>query len=160
MVRNVYLTALKLLARRSYSRERLREKLLAKKLDLAAIETVLNQLASEKYLREEEYRQQQIAKLLNKKWSSGLVREKLQQESLEVTAEEIAAVQRDLQITSEEAIRSLIRRKLPRQMPTDRIKFLQLQAKIGRFLQSKGYRYEEFRLILATEIKQLLGIEE
>jgi len=143
-----YSYLIKILSMRDYSEHKLREKLREKKFPPEDCEAAINEIKSRGYLREDSYTEARIKGFMNKGYSINYVRQKLAQEQLSVTDEQIEEVFREHQITEESQIERLAQKKIGTKSELD----FDQQSKILRYLMTKGHNYSESKKILKNLI--------
>lgn len=144
-----YLYLVKLLSARDYSEHKLREKLREKKHPADEIESAINEIKARGFLREAAYTQARVKTFMEKGYSPDYIRQRLAEEHLSVTDEEIQAVFEEYHLTPEVQIDRLIRKKIQGATELDYSE----ENKILRFLLSKGHDFGESKKVL----KMVLG---
>lgn len=138
-----YNYSLKLLAKRDYSKSKLRKKLVEKFPD-QDIDSTIDLLVEKNFLREEEYARIRIKSLLLSGYSNSFIQQKLQQEELNVSEEFINKVKTDNGLEKDSSILSLIQKKMRyKTVPVSEVELLKLKHKLLNFLASKGHNLEE-----------------
>ncbi len=107
-----YNSAIAHLARKDYSRFKLRKKLVEKGHERGTVEEVLDELIERNYLREDLYKEARIKGLLRKGYSFNAVSYKMSQEMCPATEEEIFAVAGENDLTGNDQLRELIEKKV------------------------------------------------
>lgn len=107
-----YDSALAHLARKDYSRYKLRKKLIEKGHDRAVADEVLDELIDKRYLREELYREGRIKGLLRKGYSYSAVSYKMSQEMCPASEDEIAEVANEMELGPNNQLWELISKKV------------------------------------------------
>ena len=131
-----YLYLIKLISFRDYSEHKLREKLREKKYPANEIDSAINEIKTKGYLKEELYTEARVKGFMNKGYSPNYIRQKLAQEHLTVTEEEIDR---------------LARKKMHGKTEFD----YEGQSKILRFLLSKGHDFGTSKKVLKSIIGEL-----
>ena len=150
----VYNYAIRLLAKKDYSKFKLTQKLLSRDFDQLQIENAINLLEEKKFLNESEYIRQKIKSLLNKNYSDEYIVQKLELEKLFPTQVEINSVKEELGINNYEMIDKLIRKKIGHKgVPKEFEQKMKLKQKIFTHLYSKGYTFEEFQPLVEKYIE-------
>jgi regulatory protein len=146
--KEAYSYIVKLLSSREYSEHKLREKLKTKKFPANEIDDAITEIKAKGYLREEVYTEGRVRGLMNKAYSVNYIRQKMAQEHLNVSEEEIQEIFNENDISEEEQIERLVRKKLGTKTNLD---FVQ-QGKILRYLISKGHDFSTSKKVLKTVI--------
>ena len=144
MSTKAYSYIVKLLSSRDYSENKLREKLQEKKFPANEIDDALNEIKGRGYLRENVYNEARIRGFMNKNYSPHYIKQKLNQEHLDVSIEQIEEVFYENQVSTQNQIELLIRKKMNGKTEQE----LKEQNKILRYLISKGHDFEESKRIL------------
>ncbi|MBC77413.1 MAG: hypothetical protein CME64_15520 [Halobacteriovoraceae bacterium] len=138
-----YNYSLKLLAKRDYSKFKLRQKLASRFSD-EEIEEAIELLLEKNFLREEEYARIRIKSLLISGNSNSLIKLKLENEELKVSDDLINQVKEDNGLGEASSIEELIRKKMRhKEVPVCDNELLKLKHKLLNFLASKGHNLEE-----------------
>lgn len=143
-----YSYLVKIISSRDYSEHKLREKLREKKFPPEDCEAALSEIKARGYLREDAYTEARIKGFMNKGYSVSYVRQKLKQEHLTVTDEQIEEVFGEHRTSEEDQIERLAQKKIGTKSGLD---FAE-QGKILRFLLSKGHDYSKSKKILKSLI--------
>lgn len=138
MSKQAYSYLVKLLSSRDYSEHKLREKLREKKYPANEIDDALNEIKSRGFLREEAYAEARIKAFMSKGYSINYIKQKLHQEKVEVTEDQIHGVFEEHRETEIEQIKRLLAKKL-RNIPEDREEAYKEKQKALRFALSKGH---------------------
>lgn len=141
-----YKYLIKLLSIRDYSEYKLREKLREKKYPADEIEMAISEIKARNFLREEFYTEARIKGFMNKGYSPNYIRQKLKQEYLSVSDDEINAVFTEHKLTSHDQICHLIQKKIRGKNELD----YKEESKILRFLLSKGHDFDESKKIIKS----------
>jgi regulatory protein len=129
-----------LLSRQDYPEGKLRSKMREKGYDEQTRDEVIERLHEFGYIREEAYIRTRIKSLLNKGYSAYYITQKLSEENLNVTINEIEDLYVELDFNLNSSIEKLIEKKLRSlTKETDKQK---KREKIVRFLASKGHRID------------------
>ncbi len=139
----------KLLSAREYSEHKLREKLKEKKFPANEIEDALSEVKARGYLKEEVYAEARIRGFMNKSYSINYIRQKMAQEHLSVDEDTIQEIFEDNQMSEEQQIERLARKKIGTKTSLD----FNDQSKILRYLISKGHDFSLSKKVL----KSVLG---
>lgn len=107
-----YDSALAHLARKDYSRHKLKKKLREKGHESPVINEVLDELIEKRFLREEIYKEGRIKGLLRKGYSYGAVSYKMAQEMCPATEEEILAVANEMELGPDHQLWDLVSKKV------------------------------------------------
>jgi regulatory protein len=145
-----YMYLIKILSARDYSEHKLREKLREKKYPADEIENALNEIKSKGYLREEAYAEARVKAFMHKGYSPDYIRQKLNQEHVAVTNEEIEAIFREYQTSPEEQIDRLVRKKMHHKTEFT----YEEESKILRYLISKGHDFGAAKKIMKNIITE------
>lgn len=146
-----YVCALALLAGQDYSEYKLRQKLRQKGYAGEELDETLARLKEKNYLREGEYKKLLAKKLMRKGQADGLVKRRLEQEHLQIDATELGELRDDCGVAQEDALAQLVAKKLRGQAwPTEMEARQKLQAKVYRFLLSRGYSYQDAKRALTA----------
>ncbi len=146
-----YLYLIKLISFRDYSEHKLREKLREKKYPANEIDSAINEIKTKGYLKEELYTEARVKGFMNKGYSPNYIRQKLAQEHLTVTEEEIEDIFSEYHVSVEEQIDRLARKKMHGKTEFD----YEGQSKILRFLLSKGHDFGTSKKVLKSIIGEL-----
>ncbi len=138
MSKQAYSYLVKLISARDYSEHKLREKLREKKFPANEIEDALNEIKSRGYLREEAYSEARIKAFMSKGYSVSYIKQKLQQEKLTVSEDQIQDIFQEHRETEEDQIRRLLGKKL-KVIPEDKEEAYKEKQKAVRFALSKGH---------------------
>jgi SOS response regulatory protein OraA/RecX len=137
-----YSYLVKLLTGRDYSehklKEKLQEKVRAKKFPADEAQKALNEIKERGFLREESYAEARIKAFMHKGYSANYIRQKLNQEKVSVTEETIYEIFEEYRITEKDQIERLIQKKL-RSIPEDKEEAYKERQKAIRFAISKGH---------------------
>jgi len=146
-----YVYALALLAGQDYSEYKLRQKMQLKGYAGEELDEALVRLKEKNYLREGEYKNLLAKKLMRKGQADGLVKRRLEQEHLQIDAGELSELREDCGVAQEDALAQLVAKKLRGQpWPTEMEARQKLQAKVYRFLLSRGYSYQDAKRALTA----------
>jgi len=137
-----YLLAIKMLAKKDYSRHKLSKKLIDRKFEKAIVNEVIDYLVEEKYLKEEYYIEARIKGFMYKNYSPDYIQQKLNQEFCYPEMEQITTIFREYNYDSEFQIKDLIRKKL-NLMTVEKDNAQKSREKLIRFVLSKGHSYGE-----------------
>ncbi len=146
-----YMYLVKLISARDYSEHKLREKLKEKKYPQDEIEKSLSELKAKGYLREELYTEARIKGFMHKGYSPDYIRQKLAQEHLSVTTEEIDLIFSEYRISVEDQIERLAKKKMAKKTEFD----FAGESKILRYLLSKGHDFSKSKTIIKALIGEL-----
>lgn len=150
-----YLYLIKLLSARDYSehklKEKLQEKIRAKRFDTAEATSALNLVKEQGYLREEAYAEARVKGFMSKGYSPNFIRQKLSQEHLTVTDESIGEIFSECRISKEDQIERLARKKMGVKTVFD----FDDESRILRFLISKGHDFSSSKKVLKALIQEV-----
>jgi len=151
-----YLYLIKLLSARDYSehklKEKLQEKVRAKRFPADEAESALNLVKEQGYLREEAYAEARVKGFMSKGYSPDFIRQKLAQERLTVTDETIGEIFSEYRISEEDQIERLARKKMGSRTSFD----FDDETRILRFLISKGHDFSTSKKVLKSLIQQVV----
>lgn len=145
-----YTYLIKIISMRDYSEHRLREKLREKKYSQNEIDSAIDEIKTRGYLREKAYTQSRIRSLMEKGYSSNFIGQKLAEEQLSATSDEIDAVFLEYRLTSEDQITRLLQKKMQGKTEID----FEGESRLLRYLISKGHEYSNSKKILKSLISQ------
>lgn len=151
MSTKAYSYIVKLLSARDYSEYKLREKLKEKKFPANEIDDALTEIKARGYLREEAYNEARIRGFMNKNYSPNYIKQKLNQEHLDVNVEQIEELFSENQVSTEDQIEVLVRKKMHGKTEFD----YEGQNKILRYLISKGHDFDESKRVLKAVIAEV-----
>lgn len=143
---NTYKHAIRLLTRQDYSEYKLRTKLSAKQFPLNDIDDAIEILTNQKYLRDEFYAESRIKVLIRNNYGPSYIEQKLKQEHLKTSGQQILDVYDEMRITIKSQIDNLIQKKIPTRIPEDHKEREKIKIKIYNFLYSKGHSTEDVSL--------------
>lgn len=146
--KEAYSYIVKLLSSREYSEHKLREKLRTKKFPANEIDDALTEIKAKGYLREEVYTESRVRGLMNKAYSPNYIRQKLAQEKLTVSEEEIQEIFQENHVSEEEQIERLVKKKVGSKTNLD----FDQQGKILRYLISKGHDFSTSKKVLKATL--------
>ena len=138
MSSNPYSYALKLLAKRDYSRAKLRDKLLQREFPPEEIDEALDELIEKKYLREDYYAEARVKGLMHKGLSPTMIKYRLSEEDCQVTLEFIETIYNEYKLSSDDQIQELLAKKL----------------RSSRVDHSNGLSYEAKQKIVASVVRK------
>ncbi|AUN96673.1 regulatory protein RecX [Bacteriovorax stolpii] len=138
MSKQAYSYLVKLLSSRDYSEHKLREKLREKKFPANEIEDALNEIKERGFLREEAYSEARIKGFMSKGYSASFIKQKLQQEKLDVSEEYIYEIFDEHRVSEAEQIKKLLAKKL-KGLSEDKEEAHKERQKAIRFALSKGH---------------------
>lgn len=160
MKQSAYQYSLYLLSGQDYSEYKLRQKLKLKGFEAPEIEETLTRLIEKNYLRQEEYQRLLTRKLIAKGYSDSLIKRRAEQESLQIDSTDLQAQRSDLDLSSQDIIIQLIKKKLrSRSIPTDKLEKQKLKDKVLRFVLSKGHSYQDCKTAIESEFKTFMEAE-
>lgn len=143
-----YIYLVKIISARDYSEHKLREKLREKKYPADEIDSAINEIKSKGYLREDLYAEARVKAFMHKGYSPDYIRQKLSQEHLSITDEEIEAIFAEYRTSPEEQIERLVRKKMHGKTEFDYAG----ESKILRYLISKGHDFGTAKKIMKSII--------
>ena len=151
MSQQAYTYLVKILSARDYSEHKLREKLREKQYPANEIEAAIADIKAKGFLREEVFTESRIRTFMNKGLSVNHIRQKLQQEHLQATDEQIQEIFDENQISEDQQIERLARKKMGSKTDLN----FDDQGKILRYLISKGHDYALAKKVLGTLVSEL-----
>lgn len=151
-----YLYLIKIISSRDYSEHKLREKLREKNHPADEIESAINEIKAKGYLREEVYSEARVKGFMDRGYSPDYIRQRLAQEHLTVTDEEIKAVFTEYRMTPEDQIDRLIRKKIQGKTEFDYAG----ENKILRYLLSKGHDFGDSKKTMKSIIGEVASQAE
>ena len=98
-MQDCYQSAIKLLTKRDYSRFKLQQKLSDKGYPSSDIHSTIEILLEKKYLREDYYTEARIKGLLRKNYGPYYIQQKLNEEEITCSFEEIDQISKDIQLS-------------------------------------------------------------
>lgn len=143
-----YMYLVKILSGRDYSEHKLREKLRERKHPADEIDWAINEIKAKGYLHEDVYAGARVKAFMDKGYSPDYIRQKLAQEHLSVTNEEIEEVFVEYRVSLEDQIDRLVRKKMHGKTEFD----YEGESKILRYLLSKGHDFAESKKIMKSII--------
>lgn len=146
-----YVYLVKILSARDYSEHKLREKLKERKFPADEIEDAIGEIKNKGYLREEVFAAARIKVFMQKGYSPDYIRQKLEQEHLSASEEEIAVVFAEYRTSPEEQMDRLVRKKMQGKRDLDYAE----ESKILRYLISKGHDFGDAKKIIKTIITEV-----
>lgn len=146
-----YLYLVKIISARDYSEHKLREKLRERKYPADAIEHAISEIKAKGYLREEVYAEARVRSFMDKGYSPDYIRQRLAQEHLSLTDEEIGNVFEENHLTPEDQIDRLARKKMKSQTEFD----YENENKILRYLISKGHDFSQSKKVIKAIISEM-----
>lgn len=136
----IYQDALKLLAKRPYSRQRLQQKLVEKGHEQSKVEEEIERLDRESLLREDLYIDARVRGLMRKNLGPLLIQKKLKEEGIHCSLGEIREIFRENGITEAQQQQAILKKMAINPTAGDSsFKNLQLLARAQRKLHSKGH---------------------
>ncbi len=135
---------MQLLSRRDYSRARLREHLLTKGYLIEDIEGAINEFELKGLFSEERYIEVKLRGWIRKGCGPNYIQNKLYQEDINLSQEEIISYYEAMETTVEECARQVLTKKLKTIKITVE-KRKALKFKMVNFLKSKGFDYKDFK---------------
>ncbi len=141
-----YQLAVKLLAKKSYSQFKLREKLFSHDCPEAETDAVIEYLINKRWLREDFYIEARVKGLMLKGYHPRYIQSKLAEEHVSIDQEYILTIFSDYDLSLDQLIRDLIEKKTRHLTDNDldsEEKRLKTRHKLIRYLMSKGYHDTE-----------------
>lgn len=149
--KEAYNHAMRLLARKDYSRYKMETKLKEKGFERNLAKDVVEELVEKRYLREELYIESRVKGLIRKGWSQDKVIRHLEQECCVVTSDEIDEILNESGINTNEILLHQIQKKWGYGFLTEELSWEQKQKKkekVLRYLVSKGHQFSESKAAL------------
>ena len=143
---SAYTYLVKILSLRDYSEFNLREKLKERKYSFDEIENAICEIKNKGYLREDLYASSRIKIFMEKGYSPTYILQKMEQENITITLENIDAVFNEHQISHEDQIERLVRKKIQGKSDFD----FKSENKILRYLISKGHDFSLAKKIMTN----------
>lgn len=144
MKKSCYNYSLDLLAKQDYSIYKINQKLKQKEFSKSEIQETIDLLIQKNLLREENYINIQVQKLIHKGYSSQYIIQKLECESIIVSSDIIEQIRKSLDQDEIASTKQLIRKKISgKKVPTNELELEKFKSKIMYYLGSKGYSIEE-----------------
>lgn len=134
--------AIKLLARKDYSKFKLEKKLEEKNFGTETISNVLNDLIEKKYFIEKVYQEGRIKGLIRKGYSFEAIFFKMEQEKCPTTRCEISTIAEELKIDENSILEKLIEKKVRLESENFKNK-KKFREKVLRFAQSHGHNLSQ-----------------
>ena len=138
MSQQAYSYLVKLLSGRDYSEHKLREKLKFKKYPANEIDAAINEIKAKGYLREDAYSEARIKAFMNKGYSVNYIKQKLHQEKVQVSNDQITEVFDEYHESELDQIKKLLAKKL-KTLSSDKEEAYKEKQKAVRFALSKGH---------------------
>lgn len=135
-----YLSAIKLLSHKDYSRFKLANKLRDRGHHDNVIEDTIDLLVEEKYLREDYYKEARIKGLLSKGYHPYLIFQKMDEERCPVTSEEVEKVLLEYDMSEDSILEDLILKKMRILDSLNISDESKKENKVIRFALSKGHQ--------------------
>ena len=107
-----YTYALRLLAKRDYSRAKLQEKLLQRDFDRDEVDSALDELINRNYLREDYYAEARVKGFMHKGLSPSMIQNRLNEENCKVDLDFIEKIYGEYQLDPTDQIKQLLEKKL------------------------------------------------
>ncbi|TNF25224.1 MAG: hypothetical protein EP319_16755 [Deltaproteobacteria bacterium] len=149
--KEAYSHAIRLLARKDYSRHKMEKKLIEKGFDRALAKEVVSELIEKRFLREELYVESRVKGLIRKGWSYEKVIHHLEQEKCPIDSSMIDEIIGESGIDTDEILMHQIQKKWGSQLFGEELTFEQKQKKkekVLRYLVSKGHHFSESKAAL------------
>lgn len=150
--KDAYYHSIRLLTRQDYSVHKIKTKLTDKRFSKEVVENVISELLEKKFLKEELYAGARIKGFMHKGYSVQFIIQKLAQESVTVTRDEVEEVFNEFNFTEEYQINYLIDKKARNQQIDDLVD-LNFKQKLLRFLLSKGHNYSQSQTLVTNYIR-------
>ncbi len=158
MSQQAYNYLIRLLSGRDYSEHKLREKLKLKKYPANEIDAAINEVKTKGYLREEAYSEARIKAFMNKGYSVNFIKQKLSQEKVQVSNDQITEVFDEYQESELDQIKKLLAKKL-KNISQDKEEAFKEKQKAARFALSKGHNPGAVFKVLKTNFNGQDAVE-
>jgi SOS response regulatory protein OraA/RecX len=130
--------AIKILARKDYSRSKLIQKLKDRECPRDEIEPVIDLLIEKQWFKEELYTEGRTKYFVRKGYHPKTIKTRLAEESVYTDIEFIYAVMKEQQVTIQDQVRDLILKRLPvGEMPE------RLPDKVMRYIVNRGHSFQD-----------------
>ena len=150
---SAYIKALDLLARRSYSRLKLNNKLQEKGFDPLEIKDAIEKLEELNYIREDYYKRSKIINLMRKGNSVKFIKFFLKKEDhIETQSSDILDIFAEFDLTEEDLIKKLIEKKITAGIKKNHDK-IKTKNNILKFLQNKGHDWTASSFLVDEGLK-------
>lgn len=150
---SAYIKALDLLARRSYSKLKLNNKLQEKGFDPVEIKDAIEKLEELNYIKEDYYKRSKIINLMRKGHSVKFIKYFLKREDqIETQSSDILDIFGEFDLTEEDLIKKLIEKKFTEEVKKNHDK-IKAKNKILRFLQNKGHDWATSSFLVEESLK-------
>jgi regulatory protein len=143
--KSAYSYLVKILSGQDYSEYKLREKLREKKYPADEIDNAIDEIKAKGYLRENVYAEARVKAFMQKGYSPDYIRQKLAQEHLTLSDEEIVSIFNEFGTSPEEQMDRLIRKKMQ-----GKVLDYEAESKILRYLISKGHDYGAAKKVMKS----------
>lgn len=151
----IYNYCINILSKRDYSEQKITEKILSKGLDEVESEEIIQKLKTENFLNPKRYLTEKTETLAKKGFSLQYIQEKLQQENIALSTEEIQDIVDSDSINIQAIIKDMLDKKLSDYINRkSNLTEQQLIAKAMMFLSSKGYDYYQAVDMLPKELRE------
>lgn len=141
----------KIISARDYSEHQLREKLSQRQYSTDVIESAIDEIKRKGYLRESVYAEARVKASMQKGYSPEYIRQKMAQENIQVTDQEIDAVFAEYRTSPDDQIERLVRKKMAGKTEFD----YEGETKILRYLLTKGHDYDASKKVLKKIINEV-----
>lgn len=147
--KKAYDYAIRILSIKDYSSHKMRTKLQDRNYESEIVESVIQKLIDQKYIRDEEFTLMRIKQLVVKGYGNHYILQKLSQEKLNASLDQIENLRFDQNLDEDSQIDYLIQKKLrSKEIPNDFESKMKLKNKITRFLISKGFNFSQINNLL------------
>jgi regulatory protein len=140
--RSAFDSALKLVARREYSRDKLTKKLIEKQYEPAEIDEAVEDLIDRKFLDDDRYARLLARKYLRSGYGIKGVCYQLQRQNIKLSPLEVQELMEEMDLTEEMQIEKFIKKK---NLPKD----LKEKRRLFQYLVGRGFPYDLIQSMLA-----------
>ena len=112
MKKTSYSIAIRLLTRRPYSTQQIREKLIAKQFAKEEVEQTIEELKEKKFIDDSEFFKMRIRSLIRKSYGPFYIEQKLMEEGIRVDGKFIEAVYNEMNTCPEDQVKKILEKQL------------------------------------------------
>jgi len=147
--KKAYQYAIRILAKRDYSRHKLKTKIIDKEYPTGLAIEIVDLLHREKYLREDYYIEARIKGLLRKGMHPDFIKQKMKEEKCPINDSDIEPIMVDHELDEDKLLLDLMHKKARIMERLDQGKSdQQKREKILRFVATKGHSVSQARRVL------------
>ena len=151
--KKAYQYAIRVLAKKDYSRHKLKTKIIEKGFTSRLSHELVDLLHREKYLREDYYIEARVKGMLRKGYHPSYIKNKMYEENCPISDNDIYPIMEDYELTEEKLLEDLIGKKIRLMDCIDTSKSdQQKKEKLLRFVASKGHSQGKAMRILDQNI--------